>query len=181
MNTFGIMQKNVLAISGSVRKHSSNQLLLRIIKDQAKYLFEINIFDGIDTLPHFNPDYSLENTPETVLHFRNAIAKADAVIICTPEYIFSLPGSLKNAIEWCVATTVFSQKPAGLITAAASGAKAHEQLLLLMKTLEARFNDTTTLLIQGFQGKIDNERNITDAATSKKIKHFIDAMDKLLY
>lgn len=180
MNIFGAMQQKILAISGSTRSNSSNQLLLQAIKGQAKPFFEVAIFNGIDTLPHFNPDRSLENIPEAVLDFRNMITQADGVIICTPEYVFSLPGSLKNAIEWCVATTVLSQKPAGLITAAASGIKAHEQLLLLMKTLESNFTDKTTLLLQGFQGKIDKGGTITDAATSEKVKQFIVGMAKLL-
>ncbi len=64
-------------------------------------------------------DLDGENPPEAVLAFRKQIAAADGVLICTPEYVFTLPGSLKNALEWCVSTTIFSQKPTGLITASA--------------------------------------------------------------
>ena len=69
------------------------------------------------------------------MHFRKSIEEADAVLICTPEYVFSLPGILKNALEWTVSTTVFSDKPTALLTASSSGEKAHESLLLVMKTL----------------------------------------------
>ena len=69
-------------------------------------------------------------------------------MICTPEYIFSLPSGLKNAIEWCVATTVFSEKPIGVITASADGQKGHEELQMIIKTVMARFTTETTLLIQ---------------------------------
>lgn len=74
-------------------------------------------------------------------------------MISTPEYIFSIPSGLKNAIEWCVSTNVFSDKPLGLITASANGLKGHEVLQMIMRTLETRFNENTLLLIQGIKGK----------------------------
>ncbi|WP_230470731.1 NADPH-dependent FMN reductase [Flavobacterium cheongpyeongense] len=85
--------------------------------------------------------------------FRDKIIAAEGIIICTSEYVFSLPGSLKNALEWCVSTTIFSTKRVGLITASASGETVHEQLLLIMKTLEAKFQKERQLLIAGIRGK----------------------------
>ena len=70
---------------------------------------------------------------ETV-ELRKDIERADGVIICTPEYIFSIPSGLKNVIEWCVATTIFTDKPTGLITASANGLQGHEELKLIMRT-----------------------------------------------
>lgn len=126
------------------------------------------------SLPHFNPEESIENTPESVLTFRDKIEKADGVIICTPEYIFSIPSILKNAIEWCVSTTVFSHKPVGLITASASGRKGHEELQLIMRTIEATFTDQTTLLIQGVKGKVDQQGKISHPQTLQDIGNFMD-------
>ena len=101
-------------------------------------------------------------------------------MICTPEYVFSLPGSLKNALEWCVSTTVLSHKPVGLITASASGEKAQEQLRLIMKTLETNFNEETELLIKGIKGKMNDQGKITDHKTMEEIKKFITSFKKLL-
>src|SRR5262245_29230423 len=131
----------IFAIIGSTRSDSANLRLVKKIAALTKQVFETAIFEGLNDLPHFNPDLDKENPPQQVLEFRKQVAEADAVIICTPEYVFSLPGSLKNAIEWCVSTTVFSQKPVGLITASASGDKTHEELKLVMKTIEAVFSD----------------------------------------
>ncbi len=87
------------------------------------------------------------------------------MIICTPEYIFSIPSGLKNAIEWCISTTIFSDKSIGLITVSASGEKGHKELQLIMKTAMSKFTDETTLLIPGIKGKFDEQNNLTDEET----------------
>jgi chromate reductase len=167
--------KKILAISGSTRKNSSNFRLLKKIAALSTNIFEVTIFDKLDQLPHFNPDLE---APSEIIELRNLVDSADGVIICTPEYVFSLPGSLKNAIEWCVATTVFSNKSVGLITASASGEKGHESLQLIMSTLEAKFDEETTLLIKGIKGKVDAEGEITDPETFQKIRDFIGTFEK---
>lgn len=172
-------KKNILAILGSTSANSSNKLLLRKIIDLSANLFEVEIFDAIDQLPHFNPDLDTVTPPLAVSNFRAQLASADGILICTPEYVFSLPGSLKNAIEWCVSTVVLSKKPMGLIVAAASGIKAMEELKLIMKTVEANFNEDATLLIQGIKGKINSEAEIKDQNTLNKLYDFISAFNDL--
>jgi chromate reductase len=163
----------IFAITGSTRKNSSNYKILKYISGEIKESFEVEIFENIDKLPHFNPDLDTETPPEEVVSFRNKIERADGVIICTPEYVFSLPGSLKNALEWCVSTTIFSGKKTGLITASASGEMGHEQLILIMKTLEANLKEDTQLLISGIRGKINEKGEITNVETSDNLRNFI--------
>jgi chromate reductase len=164
----------ILAISGSTRSNSSNFKILKYISNCLKPSFEIEIFEDLESLPHFNPDLDTDNPPQEITSFRNKIRDADGVIICTPEYVFSLPGSLKNALEWCVSTTIFSNKNTGLITASASGEMGHEQLLLIMKTLEAKFDDRTQLLIQGVRGKVNAEGEIVSDQTAKSLQNFAE-------
>jgi len=164
----------ILAISGSTRSNSSNFKILKYISNYLKPNFEIEIFEDLESLPHFNPDLDTDNPPQEITSFRNKIRDADGVIICTPEYVFSLPGSLKNALEWCVSTTIFSNKNTGLITASASGEMGHEQLLLVMKTLEAKFDDATQLLIQGVRGKVSPEGEITSEQTAEALQNFAE-------
>ncbi|RYJ38429.1 NADPH-dependent FMN reductase [Flavobacterium anhuiense] len=132
----------------------------------------MEIFEDLERLPHFNPDLDTDNPPQEIISFRNKIISADGVIICTPEYVFSLPGSLKNALEWCVSTTIFSNKKTGLITASASGEMGHEQLMLLMKTLEAKFDETAQLLIQGVRAKVNAEGEIVSEETANALQNF---------
>lgn len=173
-------KKNVLAIVGSAGKNSANQSLVNRIEELTQDNFNLTIFNSLSSLPHFNPELSIDKTPQKILDFRELILKADGIIICTPEYIFSIPSGLKNAIEWCVATTVFSNKPVGLVTASAHGQKGHEELQLIMKTIEAKFTEQTTLLIQGIKGKVDNKYHLTDAVTIKKLNYFLLEFYKLL-
>jgi len=102
------------------------------------------------------------------------------VVICTPEYVFTLPGSLKNALEWMVSTTIFSGKSVALITASAMGDKAHEALQLVMKTIESRFTTATQLLIRGVKGKVDGNGNITDAATKTAVAELVTSFTALI-
>ena len=174
------IKKKIFAIIGSARTNSSNEQLVKKLAELTAEKWSVTIFEGPGRLPHFNPDLDNERPPFEVVEFRQQITEADGVIICTPEYIFSLPGSLKNAIEWCVSTTIFSRKPVGLITASASGEKAQEELKLIMKTIEAEFTEETTLLIKGIKGKFDEEGNLTDEKAKTALIAFIRSFEKLL-
>ena len=171
-------KKKILAISGSTRKKSSSETILKFISDIFKDRIEVEPFDGIDKLPHFNPDLDNENPPVEIVEFREKIELADGVLFCTPEYVFSLPGSLKNAIDWNVSTTVFSNKPVSIIVAAASGEKAFESLYLILTTIESRITEDSKLLIQGVKGKIGRNGEILDEDTAHKIKSVVESLMK---
>lgn len=174
-------KKNIFVIIGSASKNSANEKLVDYFLQQTADLFTLTIFNELRSLPHFDPERSADDPPKEIIALRKNIEEADGIIICTPEYVFSLPSGLKNAIEWCVATTVFSDKPIGLITASASGQKAHEELQLIMKTVMTRFTDQTTLLIQGIKGKVNQAGEITDTKTIEALANFIDAFKTLVF
>ncbi len=173
-------KKNVLAIIGSASRNSANQKLIDNLAHLAKADFNLMIYNVLKDLPHFDPELSIDDTPKSVLAFRQAVEQADGLLICTPEYIFSIPAGLKNAIEWCVSTTVFSGKPTGLITASLSGHKGHEELQLIMKTLLTVFTSETTLLIPGVKGKINANGEITDAKTVQELEAFVESFKSIL-
>jgi NAD(P)H-dependent FMN reductase len=173
-------RKKILAIIGSASSHSTNLKLVEKIERSTANEFDFTIFNDLKKLPHFDPELSADHPPLPIIAFRQAIEKADGIIICTPEYVFSIPSGLKNAIEWCIATTLFSDKPCGLITASASGQKGHEELQLIMKTAMAKFTNETSLLIQGVKGKFDEQGNITDTATAEHLTSFIHAFTALI-
>ena len=156
--------KKILAICGSTRSDSANLRLLQLLAQWAGSNYDFTIYEGLAALPHFNPDLDVAPAPEAVTALRQQITEADGVIICTPEYVFSLPGRLKNALEWMVSTVLFEGKPTGLITASASGEKGHEQLLLVMRTLSAAFTEETQLLIKSVKAKLASDGKIKDAA-----------------
>jgi len=173
-------KKKILAIVGSAGANSSNHRLVQYIDQVISSEFEVTILADLKIYPHFDPEASTNAPPPEIVDLRNQISASDGVIICTPEYVFSIPSGLKNVIEWCVSTTVFSDKPVGLITASASGEKGHEELQLIMSTIMAKLIPETSLLIQGIKGKIDNEGTIIDQATKADVERFIDAFKTLI-
>jgi len=172
-------RKKILAISGSTRQNSSNGNLLRAIAMLFENELEMNIFEGIAALPHFNPDDTDKTIPE-VMQFRQLISNADGVIICTPEYAHGVPGSLKNAIDWTVSTNEFSHKPTALITASTDGRAGHAALLETLRTIEAENVDNIQLLISFVRTKITADNTISDEPTLAAIKKIIQDLLKTI-
>jgi NAD(P)H-dependent FMN reductase len=111
----------VLLICGSVRRGSSNEAMLRLVQEVMEEPDRAIFYGGIGELPHFNPDLDAEPLPAAVVELRSAIDDADAVLICTPEYAGTLPGSFKNLLDWTVGGTEICDKPTGWINAANPG------------------------------------------------------------
>ena len=171
-------QINILAISGSTRKQSSNLNLINAIAKLAADKFRLTIYEGLTELPHFNPDLDNEDAPLQVANLRKQLRDADGILICTPEYAMGVPGTLKNAIDWTVSSMEFSQKPVALITASLSGEKAHGTLLATLLLLESRMTQDTQLLVPFIKTKV-NEKEITDAETLANVNKLIDSVTQL--
>ena len=109
----------ILALSGSLRRASHNRALLRAAAAELPPGATLEAWDDLGSLPHFDEDAE-EPAPEAVQRLRDAVAQADAVLISTPEYNASIPGSLKNALDWLsrpYATNVLRGKPSAVIGA----------------------------------------------------------------
>ena len=130
----------IVGISGSLRRDSYNSALLR----HAGELFEaegaeFELYDGLREIPPFNEDEEV-NTPEAVARLRAAIARADGVFFATPEYNSSIPGALKNALDWVsrpVATNTMRNKPVAVVGASTGGFGAVWAQAELRKVLSA--------------------------------------------
>jgi chromate reductase, NAD(P)H dehydrogenase (quinone) len=156
----------ILAIPGSVRADSHNLRLLRHAAERAPDGVDLEIWDGLKSIPPYDEDDDTADAPEPVAALRTAIAEADGLLIATPEYNSSIPGVLKNAIDWASrprATTPLAGKPAAVIGAttgafgavwaqaetrkvlASAGARVIDLELPLAKAHEA-FDDEGALL-----------------------------------
>ncbi len=170
----------VLAICGSTRVQSANLLLLQYLQKTAAPYFNITIYTHLDQLPHFNPDLDTDPPPAEIRELRRLVEEADGIIICTPEYVFSIPGSLKNALEWFVSTTLLSDKPTALITASSSGDVAHKELKLIMDTLGARSNEDTVVLIKSIKSKMSATGEISSSELRERLLQLILSLNTLL-
>ena len=168
-------RKLILAIPGSTKSSSTSLSILKFLKEKHQHEIDLEIYDHLDQLPHFNPDLEKE-LPSQVLDVRQQIERADGLLFCTPEYVFSLPGSLKNLLEWNVSTILFTSKPVAMIVAAASGEKAFASLDLILTTIESTLPETSKLLIRGAKGKIEKNGKITEAALIAKLEKLIQSL-----
>jgi chromate reductase, NAD(P)H dehydrogenase (quinone) len=174
------MKKKIVAICGSTRKDSTNEAILKGIAANYQDQLDVQLFTDLAKLPHFNPDIDDTHLSESVIDFLSLITNADGVIICTPEYVFSLPGSLKNAIEWTVSTTVFLSKPTALIVASGMGEKAFESLLLIMKTVGSIIGEDSAILIQGARSKFNDKGQANDPSTKLSLDKMMSSFIRTL-
>jgi len=154
--------KNIFAISGSLRAGSSNHTILQYLCGSMPDDINYAIYDGLANIPAFDPGLDNDNPPAAVTDLRQKIAEADAIIICTPEYAYGVPGALKNALDWTVSSGSLSGKPLALITASTGGENAHEAMIKILGALDAKLSPETTLLISFVRTKIDATGNVAD-------------------
>src|SRR3954452_10288262 len=134
----------VLAISGSLRTGSYNTTLLRAAAEVAPEDVEVVVYDGLKDVPPYDEEDDTETPPAAVAAFREAIAGADALLFATPEYNGSIPGALKNALDWAsrpFATNALRNKPATVVGASTGGlgaVGAQADLRRVLKTIGAR-------------------------------------------
>ena len=141
------MSVRLLAISGSLRAVSTNTALLKAAALLAPVNIAVELYDGLGTLPHFNPDLDVDPLPPTVAELRTKIGQADGVLISSPEYARGIPGSLKNALDWLVSSSEFPDKPVALFHASARGVASQAALRLVLDTMSARVIDAACITV----------------------------------
>jgi chromate reductase, NAD(P)H dehydrogenase (quinone) len=169
--------KNIIAIPGSLRHGSASHHVLAYLGSLMPQEVNFTIYDGIGSLPHFDPGLDNDSPPPAVAAFRGLLAGANGVVICTPEYAFGVPGSLKNALDWTVGSGSLAGKPLALITASTGGENAHAALMLILKhALAADIPADGSLLIPFIRSKLDGAGNITDAGTKLALEKVVSVL-----
>src|SRR5260370_22765829 len=114
-------RKRIVGLSGSLRARSSNTALVRAAFALVPATTETVLYEGVGTLPHFNPDLDQEGDipPPTVAGLRTLLCTADGFIVSVPEYAHGLPGAFKNALDWVVSSGELAHKPVLVLNASA--------------------------------------------------------------
>jgi NAD(P)H-dependent FMN reductase len=170
--------KKFLAISGSLRQGSSNHAILQHLATLAPADMEYIIYNDLAKIPPFDPGADTNEPPASVVQLRILLKDADGIIICTPEYAFGVPGTLKNMLDWMVSSSSLVDKPVALITASLGGEHAHASLLLTLGALSANVIADASLIISFIRSKINADGNITDANTMKTLHDAFNAFVK---
>lgn len=171
----------ILGFAGSLRRGSYNRALLRATKELAPEGVEIAIAD-LDGIPFFNADLEATAFPESVTAFKAQIAASNAVLIVTPEYMYSVSGVLKNTLDWLARPPeprVLFDKPVA-ITGTSPGligtARAQLHLRQVLVHERAAVMAHPQLLVAEARKKFDANGVLTDNDTREQIKVFLDAL-----
>lgn len=177
------MTLRLLALSGSLRTSSSSTALLRAMASLAPAGVEVDVYDGLGDLPFFDPDLDLDphdyRASEPVLRLRAAIAAAEGLILCTPEYAFGMPGVLKNALDWVVSMGVIEGKPVMALAASPSntgGDRAHQGLLWVLQALNTRVLPEASFPVPRIRQRLDRSGQITDPALERQLCTALEAL-----
>ena len=172
----------VMGIAGSLRKGSYNRALLRAARDLAPEGLEIRIFDGLADIPLYNEDVRALGVPEPVAALEEAIRQADALIWVTPEYNYSIPGVLKNAIDWASRppdTSPLKGKPVAIMGATTgSWGTVRSQMHLRQVCVYTNMLPVNKpqVLVARAQNKFDAQGQLTDEATQRFVRQQLEAL-----
>jgi chromate reductase, NAD(P)H dehydrogenase (quinone) len=167
----------ILGFAGSLRSGSYNKALLRAAVDLLPEGVTLEIFD-IDGIPPFNQDVEA-NIPTKVKEFKSKIRESSAILIATPEYNYSVPGVLKNAIDWAsrpYGDNPFDGKPVAIISASIGmlgGARAQYHLRQMFVFLNMYPVNGPEVIVPFAQNKFDTSGNLVDENTKKFLSQLL--------
>jgi chromate reductase, NAD(P)H dehydrogenase (quinone) len=172
----------VLGFAGSLRQGSYNKALLRSAADLVSDDMQLEIFD-LEGIPPFNQDIE-QNMPDKVKEFKTKIREADAILIATPEYNFSVPGVLKNAIDWAsrpYGDNPFDGKPVAIMSASPGmlgGANAQFHLRQTCVFLNMYPINKPLVIVTFAQDKFDANGKLLDDNTKKFLGQLLENLAK---
>jgi chromate reductase len=171
---------HVLGFAGSLRQGSFNRAALRAAVELAPEGMTIETFD-ISPIPAYNEDVKQKGFPPPVQEFREKIRTADALLIVTPEYNYSIPGVLKNAIDWASRPPdqAFEGKPIGIMGASPGrlgSARAQYHLRQCFVFLNAYVLNRPEVMIAGASQAFDEQLRLTDETTRRLVGELLVAL-----
>lgn len=171
----------IIGISGSLRRDSCNAALLRAATELAPPDSKIEAA-SIRDIPLYDGDLETNGIPAAVAQIKDLVAGADALLLVTPEYNHSMPGVLKNTIDWMTRPSddidrVFGSKPVGLIGAtpgALGTAFSQTAWLPVLHTLGTRVYTRRSLYVSNATKLFDDDGNLVDAAMQQRLKSYLE-------
>lgn len=169
---------NFLAISGSLRKRSSNTEVLRALALLAPASVGVTLYSGLDSLPYFNPDLDQEGmeSPPAVRDLRTRIGEADGLFICSPEYAHGVPGVLKNALDWLVSAPEMVGKPIGLLNGSPRSTHGPASLAETLRTMSTRVIPSASITVPVGGRWLDAAAIAGDAGLAETLRLALEAL-----
>jgi chromate reductase len=170
----------ILGISGSLRRLSYTRGALRAAVELAPEGATVEVFE-LDGIPGFSEDDE-QNPPDRVVEMKRRVREADAILFVTPEYNYSIPGVLKNAIDWAsrpYGDSAWSRKPAAIMGASVGGlgtARAQYHLRQVLVFLDMFAINQPEVMIANASQKFDAEGNLTDEETREHVRRLLESL-----
>jgi len=173
-----IKPTRLLAISGSLRRASTNTAALEALAKLAPEGVKVLVYRDLATLPPFNPDDDVEDKPkpEPVATLRALVDASDALVIAAPEYAHGLPGALKNALDWLVASEHFAGKPTALVNTAPRAFHAQASLREILSTMAARLTPEAFVSISLTGKTVTADDILADALCARPLMESLEAL-----
>jgi chromate reductase len=174
----------ILAISGSLRRGAHSTALAEAAVELAPDGSEVSLYEGLGSIPGFNQDLEPDGVPEAVEDLRRQIEEADALLVVTPEYNASAPGSLKNAIDWASrphGASALMGKPAAIVSSSPmpfGGVWANQQVRKAFSITGTPAVETE-LAIGKVDEKIGPSGNLEDDATRQQVASLLIELEEL--
>ena len=171
----------ILGISGSLRRDSHNTSLLRAAAEAAGPEVDLELHDGLKEVPPYDEDDDVHPRPASVARLNQAIANADAVLFSTPEYNASIPGQLKNVLDWVsrpVATNALRNKPVAVVgasTGAFGAVWAQAELRKVLATAGARVVEAE-VAVGHAPAKFDGSGALVDEELNDQLREALDVL-----
>ena len=169
---------SLLLISGSLRDASTNTALLRTAQAIDP---DTELFAAMGDLPHYSPDDDGDDLPAAVADLRAAVARVDAILVCTPEYAGALPGAFKNLLEWLVGGGEAYRKPIAWINvsgpaAPSGGADAHDSLRKVVGYISMEIVEEACVRIPVTRDAVGDDGLIADPAIRARVAQALVAL-----
>jgi len=171
----------ILGISGSVRRGSYNTKLLRAAAELLDEDVELELYDGLKAVPPYDEDDDVQPAPAAVSRLRKAIAGADGILFATPEYNSSVPGQLKNAIDWAsrpLATNPLRNKPVAVIgssTGMFGAVWAQAELRKVLAATGARVAEAE-VAVGHAQTRFDEDDHLVDDEIREQLQEAVELL-----
>lgn len=163
-------------MSGSLRGASASTALVRAAAALSLDGLSVSVYEGLGSLPAFNPDHDREPAPAPVAAFRAAIMASNALLIATPEYAHGVPGALKNALDWIVGSGELMDRAVGCLNPSPHSLFAHPQLIETVSVMSARVVAEASIVVPVAGRKLDPAGILADAGLASVLSSALRAL-----
>ncbi|HEY2663046.1 MAG TPA: NADPH-dependent FMN reductase [Candidatus Binataceae bacterium] len=170
-----LIATNILALSGSLGRRSSNTELLRAAQRLCAGAAQVVIYEGLRDIAPFDPDLEDDAAPEPVKNLRALISSADGVLISSPEYAHGVSGVLKNALDWTVSTGDFYDKAVAVLNASPRATIALEAMKENLRTMGARLVEEASITVAVMSRRLDADEIAADAEIAGAVRSAMTA------